>query len=818
MASLWQDIAFSLRTLRNRPGFTAAAVVCLTLGIGATTGIFSVVNAVLLRPLPYVRPEQLVRIYSEFPTFPNGGLHRFWISAPEFLDLRRELRSCRTLDAWTSGGANLAGETEPVRLTSAYVSGTLMESLGVPPVMGRIISPQDDRPGTVVVADISYGVWKSVFGGDPGVVGRETLLNGRKCTIIGVMPRGYEFPPAELDPPQIWSALQIDPGSPGGRASHNLHVVGRLKEHVSAMQAQTELEALTRAWGERRSPNTHEFDPKYHTLVGFPMQAEVVAGVRLALLTLLGAVAFVLLIACVNVANLLLARAEARRKEIAIRGALGARTSRLARQFATEGILLSLCGAGLGLGLAYGCLRVVQITNAGAIPRAAEIGVDGRVLLFTLATSLLTGILFGMAPMLPLLTRDLSESLKDTSVSTSSGAGAQLFRRVLVAGELALALVLLIGCGLMMRAFWKLQEVQTGFSARNVVTMRVALQRSTYPDNAKIDSFWARLEERCVRLPGVQAAALVSGLPPMRPPNMNDTKIEGFVRKEGGPIENVDYYQSVSKDYFTTMGIRLLAGRYFDERDVRNSPDVVIINQTMSRTFWPSQDPLGRRIQPGSDDPWCTIVGVVEDVKNAGLDKPAGSELYLPYRQPQASGTRSMYVVLRAPASAGSAASGVRNELHQIDPALPLADVRLMEDVLSRAQARPRFLTLLLTIFSGVALLIATVGIYGVVSYTVERRTREIGVRMVLGARAGDLLGLVMKQGALMTLAGLAAGLVAAVALTQLMESLLFEVRPTDPSTFACVTLILAFAAFAATYVPALRATRVNPIQSLRCE
>ena len=818
MASLWQDIADSVRTLRNRLGFTAAAVVCLTLGIGATTAIFSVVNAVLLRPLPYTRPDQLVRIYSEFPTFPNGGLHRFWISAPEFLDLRRELRSWSALDAWTTGGVNLAGDTEPVRLTSAFVSGALMESLGVPPVMGRLVSPADDGPGSAAVADISYGVWKSVFGADPGIIGRETLLNGRKCTVIGVMPLGFEFPPGEQDPPQIWSALQLDPANPGGRASHYLNVVGRLKETISVMQARAELEARTRAWGERRSPKTHSFDPKFHTLVGYPMQAEVVAGVRPALLTLLGAVAFVLLIACVNVANLLLARAEARRKEIAIRGALGARAGRLARQFATEGILLSLCGAGLGLGLAYGCLYLVRISNAGAIPRAAEIGVDGRVLLFTLVTSLLTGILFGLAPMLPLMTRDLSESLKDTSGSTSSGAGAQFFRRVLVAGELALALMLLIGCGLMMRAFWKLQEVRTGLSSRNVVTMRVSLQRSTYADNAKIDAFWTRLEERCAQLPGAQSAALVSGLPPMRPPNMNDTKIEGFVRREGGPIENVDFYQSVSRDYFGTMGIRLMAGRYFDDRDVRGSPDVVIINQTMAQTFWPGQDPLGRRIQPGNDEPWCTIVGVVEDVKNAGLDKPAGTELYLPYRQPQASGTRSMYIVLRTFSVAGAAASGVRSELHQIDPTLPLADVRLMDDVLSSARARPLFLALLLTIFSGVALLIATVGIYGVVSYAVESRTREIGVRIVLGARPGDTVGLVMRQGALMTLAGLVAGLVAAVALTRLMASLLFAIRPTDPATFICVTLILASVALAASFVPALRATRVNPIQSLRCE
>jgi putative ABC transport system permease protein len=818
MARIWQDIRFSILMLGKSPGFTVAAIVCLMLGIGATTSIFSVVNAVLMRPLPYAEPERLVRLYSEFPTFPNGGLHRFWISAPEFLDLRRETRSWEALDAWTIGGVNLAGDTEPVRLTAAFVSGTMLESLGASPVLGRVISPADDNAGANAVLDISYGVWQSVYAGNPKIVGRETLLNGRKCTVIGVMPRGFEFPPGEVNPPQVWSALQIDPAKPGGRASHYLYLLGRLKKGIGPIPAQAELESLTRSWGEKRSPNTHSFSPKDHTLVSFPLQSEVVAGVRPALLMLLGAVGFVLLIACVNVANLLLARAEARRREIAIRGALGAGAGRLARQFATEGILLSLCGAIFGLGLAYGSLRLIQLTNAGGIPRAAEISLDGRVLLFTLATTFVTGVLFGLAPMAPLLFQDFSSLLKDTSSSTTPAAGAQMFRRILVAGELSLALVLLIGCGLMVRAFWKLQKVQTGFDPHNVISMRIALRRATYPENAKIDGFWTRLEERLTRLPGIQSAALVSGLPPMRPPNMNDTRIEGFVRKAGGPIENVDYYQTVSKDYFTAMGIRLMAGRLFDDRDGAGAPDVAIINQTMAHTFWPGQDPLGRRVQPSNDGSWCTIVGIVEDVKNAGLDKPAGSEIYLPYRQKQGSGARGMYMVLRAQGDPRPLAGAVRRELHDLDPMLPLAEIRLMDEVVSRAQARPRFLTLLLSLFSFMALVIATVGIYGVIAYTVARRTREFGVRIVLGAQHGDVVGLVMRQGAGITLLGIGAGLAAAFALTRLMANQLFSVTPTDPATFAGVTLLLAGASLLACYVPARRALRVDPIQSLRCE
>src|SRR5450432_1410072 len=541
METMWQDLQFAGRMMRKNLGFTAAAVMCLMLGIGATTGIFTVVNAVLLRPLPYSHPEQLIRVYTEFPTFPNGGLPRFWTSAPEFFELRRDTHSWASLDAWEVGGTNLGGKSQPVRVNAADVSGGMLETLGVAPIAGRLISAADDVPGAPVVADISYGTWKSVFGGDPDIVGHETRLDGKKCTIIGVMPKSFQFPPGESDPAQVWTPLQLDKLNPGGRGSHNYYLLGRLKPGVSAAAAQGELAALVQSYGEHRSPNTHSFDVKNHTLVSYPLQAEVVSSVRPALLVLLGAVAFVLLIASVNVANLLLARAEARRREIAIRGAMGASLGRLARQFVTEGVLLALCGAILGLALAYGGVRLVQLTNAGGIPRADEIVMDWRVLVFTLGTSLVTGALFGLAPLVPLLVSGISGSLKDAAGSTTAAGGAQLFRRELVVGELAMALVLLIGCGLMLRAFWKLQDVHTGLAANNVVTMRVSLPSGTYSDNGKIANFWARLEERVTQIPGVQSAALAYGLPPLRSPNMNDTAIEGFVKREGGPIENVDF-------------------------------------------------------------------------------------------------------------------------------------------------------------------------------------------------------------------------------------------------------------------------------------
>jgi putative ABC transport system permease protein len=819
METLWQDVQFAVRMMRKNLGFTTAAVLCLMLGIGATTGIFTVVNAVLLQPLPYSHPEQLIRVYTEFPTFPNGGLHRFWTSGPEFLDLRRDTHSWASLDAWVSGGVNLAGKTQPVRVTAAFVSGGLLESLAVSPVKGRLISQSDDLPGAPAVADLSYGTWQTVFAGDANVVGRETYLDGTKCTIIGVMPKGFQFPPGEQEPAQIWSALQLDPAKPGNRGGHNFYLLGRLKPGISGGAAQGELASLVQSYGEKKVPKVHSFDPKNHTIVSFPLQGEVVSSVRPALLMLLGAVVFVLLIASVNVANLLLARAEARRREIAIRGALGASLVRLARQFATEGILLALCGAVLGVGLSFAGVRLVQLTNAGGIPRADEIAMDWRVLVFTLATSVLTGILFGLAPLAPLLVSGISESLKDTAGSTTAAAGAQIFRLVLVAGELAIALVLLIGCGLMLRAFWKLQEVHTGLHADDVLTMRVSLPSGTYTDNAKITDFWTRFESRLSNLPGVQSAALVSGLAPMRPPNMNDTDIEGFVLKEGGPIQNVDFYQSVSKDYFTTMGIALIEGRLFDARDVQDAPEVAIVNKTMAATFWPGQNPIGRRVRPGGSKTWCTVIGVVDDVKNAGLDRPAGTEIYMPHRQPAGQGYNNMYSVMRAQGGdPRMLASAVREQLGEIDPTLPVDNVRLMGDVLLRAQARPRFLTLLLSLFSGVALAIATVGIYGVVSYSVARRTKEFGLRMVLGAQSGDVLGLVMKQGVGIVAIGIAGGLAMAFALTRLMASLLFGVTATDLPTFASVTIILFGVALAACYIPARRATRVDPIQTLRYE
>ena len=816
--NLLTDVRFGLRMLARSPGFTTAAIVCLALGIGATTAIFSIVNAVVLRPLPYRAPERLVRLYSEFPGFPGGGLRKFWLSGPEYLDLKRESKSWETLDGWVNGAANLSGKAEPLRVTVSYVTGTMLPTLGVQPLLGRWITPQDDIDGKPIVADISYGLWQRAFGGDHAIIGRETLADGVKCTIIGVMPSGFQFPPGEADAPELWTALQLNPASPGGRGSHYLSLLGRLKDGVSDNRAKDETAQLVRQWGAQVAPASHSLDPKQHPIVSYSLHEEVVGAVRPAMLMLLVAVGFVLLIACVNVANLLLARAEARQREIAIRKALGAGMGRLLRQFITEGMVLSLAGASLGSLLAWGGLQLVKATSAGAIPRVDEVGIHPYVFAFTLLVSVATGLFFGLAPVAQLTLQNVHEALKAAASRNTSSAGANHFRRALVAGELALALVLLIGAGLMVQAFWKLQQVNIGLDARNLLTLRVSLPDAIYTSAEKQLSFWARAQEQLSRLPGVQSAALSTGLPPERRVNANDTSIEGFVRVPGGPIQNVDFWHTASARYFETMRIPLIEGRYLDERDGAGSPPVAVVNQTMARRFWGKQSPIGRRIKTG--DPWRTVVGVVADVKNAGLDQPIGTELYVPASQFSAGGIGlgNASIVLRTAGDPMTLASAARRQLHEIDSSLPVNGVRSMEDVIYAAQSRPRFLTMLLTIFSSVALILAAVGIYGVISYSVARRTSEFGIRMAMGAQPVSVLFMVLRQGMTLGIAGVAAGILGALALTRLIRGLLFGVDATDPVTFAAMASGLLVVTLLACYIPARRATKVDPMVALRYE
>ena len=827
MGALWRNIRFGLRVLARNPGFSLAAVVCLALGIGATTAIFSVVNAVLLRPLPYAQSDRLTRIFTEFPTFPHGGLRHFWVSPPEYFDLKRDTMSWDAIEGWVNFGVNLAGESDPIRAQAGAVTGGLLPMLGVQPKLGRVITPADDLPNAPATAVLSYALWQRGFGGDPGILGRDVRLNGKPCTVLGVMPDGFTFPPGDPNPAELWTPLQLDPANPGGRGSHYLSLLARRKAGVSRAQAEAEITRYVRQFGATHSVAHHPFDASFHPIVLANFQDEVVHNVKRAMLVLMAAVGFVLLIACVNVANLLLARAEARRKEIAVRTAIGASLGKLLGQFVTEGVLLSLGGALGGIALAYGGLRLLVATNAGSIPRVNEIQIDGRVLLFALALALATGMVFGLAPVMHVRPGRLHDTLKAAAGRTTGSAAANRFRSGLVTSELALALILLIGSGLMVKAFWKLQQVDAGMNPEHVLTMRVTLPPATYATAAQANGFWSALLGRVRALPGVTEAAIASGLPPDRPINANDTGIEGFVPVPNGPMQNVDYWNFVSAGYFEALGARLMEGRLLNADDGPGAPPVVVINQTMARTFWPRESALGHRVRTeGGTSPgaWRTVVGVIADMKNGGLDRAAGTELYIPYGQQSTRAgvtgnfTSGASLVVRTAGDPMGMARAVRGQIRELDRALPVSLVQSMEEAMSSARARPRFLTLLLTLFSGLSVVLAALGIYGVISYLVAQRTNEIGIRMALGAQSGDVVRLVGATGVRLALVGTALGAAGALALTRFLSGLLFGVNSADPATFVEMAAGLALVVLAACLIPARRASRVDPLVALRYE
>ena len=816
--SALQNLRYALRVFARNPGFTAAAVLCLTLGIGATTAIFSVVNAVVLRPLPYAHAASLTRVFTEFPTFPNGGLRHFWLSPPELLELKREAKSFEQMEAWVDGGVNLAGAAQPVRAQASFVTGGLLSMLGARPLIGRQLTVDDDAPNAPVTAVLSYGLWQRAYGGETSILGRDIQLNGQPCTVVGVMPPAFDFPPGETDPAELWSPLQLNPARPGGRGSHYLSVLARLRDGVSIAQAQEEMMRYAAHSSATTAMANHPFDPKRHPIVLADFQDEIVKGVRPAMLVLLGAVGFVLLIACVNVANLLLARAEGRRREIAVRAAVGAGFGNLLRQFLTEGVLLSVTGGALGTLLAIGGLRLLTATNAGSIPRAGEIDIDWQVLAFTLCLSLITGIAFGLAPLLHLKLGALAETLKATGGRNTGDGSTHVFRFALVTSELALALVLLIGAGLMVKAFWKLQQVDAGVRPDHVLTMRVTLPQPAYSDVAKERNFWGSLLDGIGALPGVTHASLATGLPPNRRINANDTPIEGFVPVPNGPLANIDYWNFVSPNYFDAVGARLIDGRLLTSSDGFGAPDVVVINQSMARMFWPRESALGHRIKTGPPtSPWRTIVGVVADIKNAGVDRPTGTELFEPYSQYQG-GISTGYLAIRTQGDPMSIANGVRAQVQALDRGLPVSSVRSLEDALNADRSRPRFLTMILTLFSSLSLALAALGIYGVISYAVAQRTSEIGIRMALGAQTGDVLRMIGTTGLRLALTGTAAGAIGAFALTRFMDRLLFGVSSLDFMTFLAMASVLIFVTLLACYVPARRASKVDPLIALRYE
>ncbi len=822
MNSIWQDLRYSLRMLWKRPGFTLVVMLTLAVGIGTNTAIFSVVNAVLLRPLPYREPERLVRVYTEFPTM---NLRKFWMSPPEFLDIQREAQSWEAIGAWATGGVNV-GAGQPMRVTSTLATRSLIDALGVQPVLGRNFTAEEDRSGGPRAAIISHALWQRAFGGQADIVGQQIKLNEQSSTIVGVMPRGYVFPPGSNDPVDVWAPFQFDAANPGSRGSHFLYVIGRLKDGVSVEQARAEMAMLAAGWkSENRAQHLITSNgPNGHPVLMMPLHEDVVGTARPAVLMLLGAVAFVLLIACANVASLLLARAEARHREFAVRLALGAGRGRMLRQFLTEGMILVLLGAGGGVLLAQAGLKLIMAAAPDSVPRTGEVRIDSLVLAFTLGISALAALAFAVAPMLQSREQNLANWLHGSSKGTGGGGGSKWLRQALVVTEIALAVVLIVGSGLMIRAFWKLRQVELGFDPHGVLSFRLQLPPSKYqtPDRLR---FARSLEEKLGALPGVQSAAVAGGLPPLRPINANDTDIEDYMPPPDGPAENVDYWNVISEDYFKALGIRTIEGRTFEQSDRNDRAQrVVVVNQAMARRFWKGS-PIGRRVNPptGPNQPptWFTVIGVVEDTKNIGVEKPAGTELY--FLQPQtavAFGGVSSQInfVVRAGGDPLAVAAAVRGAVRELDAGLPVYGLRPMTEVVGVALVRPRFLSLLLTAFSAIALLLAGVGIYGVMAYSVSQRTQEIGVRMALGASRANVLAMILGQGARMTALGVGLGLVGAFALTRVIATLLFEVSATDPATFAAVVGLLVIVALLACYVPARRATKVDPLIALRYE
>ena len=815
MQTFLQDLKYALRMLKKNPAFTTVAILTLAVGIGANSAIFSVVNSVLLRPLPYREPGQLVRVYSEFPTM---KLQKFWLSVPEMLDIQREAKSWEAIGAWAPGGQNVGTESEPLRVTSAAITRSLINVLGVQPVLGRNFTEEEDRNGGPKVALISHGLWQKGFGGAGDIIGKQIQVNSATTTVVGVMPPNFAFPPGSNDQVELLVPFQFDPANPGNRAGHFLSVIGRLKPGVTTEQAMSEMTSLMAGWkSEARAQ--HLLGAPNHPVIMQGLHEDVVGSARKAVWLLMAAVGFVLLIACVNVANLLLARAESRHREFAVRLALGAGVKRMVRQFVAEGFVLVVIASILGVALAFVGLKVLLLFAPDSVPRTEEIGVGLPVLGFTIAVAIVAVFLFGLAPLAQVSERNLANWIRGAGQRAIRGGG-QALRKGLVVTEIALAVILAIGSGLMIRAFWKLQQVNTGFEPDNAVSFSLNLPAVKY-DSAQRFQFVNSLEQKLNSMPGVTAASMASGLPPLRRINANDTEIEGYQPTPDGPAQNVDYWNVVGNDYFKTMKIRLLEGRTFEPQDDNpNAMPVVIVNQALAKRFW-TGSPIGRRVNPGFAEPkiWCTIVGVVEDTKNAGMDKPAGPELYFQVRQAanQFLGANVSFVV-RAANDSVPLESSIRNAVRELDATLPVYNLWSMDEVVSKSVVQPRFLALLLATFSGIALFLAAIGIYGVMAYSVAQRTQEIGVRMALGARPHHVLRLVLRQSLFMLVTGTVIGLAGAFAVTRLMRTLLFEVTATDPVTYVSVIGLLAVVALLASYIPARRAAKVDPLVALRYE
>ena len=806
------ELRFALRQLRKSPAFTFIAILTLALGIGANTAIFSVVNAVILRPLPYQAPEQLVWIWE---TSPKNEIEEEPLSFPNFNDFRQQAQSFEAVGAFTGAAPILSGaDGEPERLTGAAVVGDFFSVLGVEPVLGRKFVPEENEDGKNRVAILSHAFWQRRFGGDPGLVGQQIQLNGNQYTVVGVMPPAFQDPVAAARRPvELWMPLAVTERMRSARRSDFLSVIARLKPSLTVEQARAELKGIASRL-EQQYPDTNTnwsviVEPLHETLTG---------NVRPALLILLGAVAFLLLIACANVANLLLARASARQREIAVRSALGASRARIIRQLLTENMLLSLAGGVAGLFIAWWGTRALLALSPGNIPRLSSVGLDPQVLLFTLLVSLVTGVLFGLAPALIVSKLNLNQTLKEGGRSSAEGAGGRRLRNGLAVAEVALSLILLVGAGLLIRSFLRLQEVNPGFNPDNLLAAELSLPSAKYAENQQVVNFYDQLLARVAEQPGVSSAALTTSLPLTGGGDILAFSVEGrpVARTDRTPDAEA---RVVNPDYFRTMEIPLRRGRVLTDQDAPDAPDAVVINEALARKYFAEEDPVGKRITFGDPQAanveWFNIVGVVGDVRQSTLQAEPYPQVYSAYRQTP---RRALTIVLRTAGEPTAMANTLRQQVWSLDRQQPLHNVRTVAQVLAQSIARPRFNTLLITILAGVALVLAAVGIYGVISYSVTQRTHEIGVRMALGASSSNVLRLVVGQGMLLAGMGLAVGVLGAFAVTRIMGTLLYGVSANDPFTYIALVLLLGVIALIASYIPARRAMRVDPVVALRNE
>jgi len=804
IGDIWQDLRYGSRSLRKNPGFTAIAMITLALGIGANTAIFSVVNGVLLRPLPYPEPDRLVMVYGISLQAAQGKTP---LCEADFLDWKSQNQVFESLAGFSTNRFNYTGGETPQQIEGAWVTSDFFSTIGVQPVLGRGFLPDADTPKAPQTVVISDGFWRRYLGSNPNVIDQQITLNARAFTIIGVMPPGFLFPEKETE---LWAAERL---AATRRGPYYMWGLGRLNRGATLERAQSEMDMIARRVQDQINSPTRDW-----TWTSISLAERIVGKVRPALLVLLVAVLFVLLIACANIANLLLARATAREKEMSVRIALGASRARLLRQLLTESLLLSATGVAAGLPLAIWGIHLLVALSPDDLPRLQEINIDGWVLGFTLLIAAACGLIFGLAPALQSSRLNLNESLKEGGRGGADSSGGRRMRSALVVAEIAFSLMLLVGAGLMVKSFLKLQSVSPGFNPDHILTMHLTLPRAKYDSDEKITSYYRQLIDRVTAVGGVEAAGLSISLPPNNLEVSDSFSIEGKPWPQGAS-EPIVPIVSTSPEYFSALGVPLLQGRGFNATDKEGSPPVVIINQTLAERYFAGEPAIGKRFKIGGADrprnPWMEIVGVVGDVKYSGLDLKPEPAYYMPLAQ---DAWRAAYLVVRTPLNPAGLAPAIREQIWALDKDIPIAKVATMDRLLAESVAQPRFRTLLLGIFAALALVLASVGIYGVISYSVTQRTHEIGIRMALGAQARDVSKLVIRDGVALALIGVTMGLAASLALTRLMESLLFEVSTTDQSIFAGVGALLVAVAVLACWIPARRASRVDPMVALRCE